>query len=245
MLTGRIYSQGTVCIPKYHISNTPAAKSCHDLSITCVTCHTLRLIDLLNAFETFSVAARSARGDMDGHMATGAVPSSSANGNGSHAGGNGNAARGGEASTSGGPAGWVSLLPLPPTGEVQRTLTCTLTYMHVQLPCCRLACVRRTPLSPNHYHLQGRPCLLAYAGFPSATPNIGLFGLPANRFDMRQRATLDSDGRLRDSLRFIVSPAGAFFRAFILEELAKSIDALSRDQVCFRVNSFPKGEGNE
>lgn len=75
------------------------------------------------------------------------------------------------------------------------------------------------------------PLPLPSTVFVDAQSNIGLFGLPANRFDLRQQKTLDSDGRLREALRFVFSPEGAFFREFIMDELVKSIDALSREQL--------------
>jgi hypothetical protein len=39
-----------------------------------------------------------------------------------------------------------------------------------------------------------------------------------------------SASRTRAALRFIFSPEGATFRDFMLDELVKSIDALSREQ---------------
>lgn len=42
---------------------------------------------------------------------------------------------------------------------------------------------------------------------------------------------LPSNGQTREALRFILSKDGVWFREFILDELVKSIDALSREQV--------------
>jgi aarF domain-containing kinase len=65
--------------------------------------------------------------------------------------------------------------------------------------------------------------------------SVGLFGLPPNRFDVRQGTTLGSQGRLRDALRFVFSPEGALFRSFLQDELVKGVDALSREQLALLV----------
>eukprot|EP00878_Enallax_costatus_P030877 GHUV01033684.1.p1 GENE.GHUV01033684.1~~GHUV01033684.1.p1 ORF type:complete len:571 (+),score=153.33 GHUV01033684.1:111-1715(+) len=137
-----------------------------------------RLIDLLNAFESFTVAAQSSRGDMDQQQAA-----ASSNGNGSS-----------------GLFGNPQLIP--------------------QLP------LLLPPLLLAPGAAFGDGAVAATGG-----PAIGLFGLPANRFDLRQQSTLDSQGRLREALRFIFSPEGSFFRSFIMDEVVKSIDALSREQL--------------
>lgn len=141
-----------------------------------------RLIDLLNAFESFTAASQSSRGDMDQQQQQ-ATSISNGNGNGSS-----------------GLFGNPQLIP-------------------------------RLPL------LFPPPLLVPGAAFgdgaiaAAGVPGVGLFGLPANRFDLRQQNTLDSQGRLREALRFIFSPQGSFFRTFILDEVVKSIDALSREQL--------------
>lgn len=158
-----------------------------------------RLIDLLNAFESFTVASQSSRGDMDREllaeeqasarrMAAAADTSSS----------NGGSSRGSRGSNGVG------------------------IFSPQQLP--QLA-------------LPGGAVFGDGAGMAQAAASgVGLFGLPANRFDMRQQMTLDSQGRLREALRFIFSPQGTFFRSFILDEVVKSIDALSREQLVVLVS---------
>ena len=42
--------------------------------------------------------------------------------------------------------------------------------------------------------------------------------------------TLD-DETARDALTFVLSPEGSFFRDFLLDEIVKGMDAISRDQV--------------
>ena len=61
------------------------------------------------------------------------------------------------------------------------------------------------------------------------------------RFDLRQQTTLNSDGRLREALRFAFAPEGTFFRQFIMDEVVKSIDALSREQLALLVNRLGMG----
>ncbi|KAF6256357.1 ABC1 family-domain-containing protein [Scenedesmus sp. NREL 46B-D3] len=99
-----------------------------------------RLIDLLNAFESFAVASQSSRGDMD-QQAAAAAAAAAANGNG-----------------------------------------------------------RSSSSRPSS-----------------------------------SGSTLDSQGRLREAMRFIFSPEGSFFRTFLLDEVVKSIDALSREQLVLLV----------
>lgn len=59
---------------------------------------------------------------------------------------------------------------------------------------------------------------LAGSGFPAApAAAFGSDGLP-------------QDGRAREALKFMFSEEGRFFREFLMDELVRSIDALSRDQ---------------
>ncbi|WIA14252.1 hypothetical protein OEZ85_002788 [Tetradesmus obliquus] len=153
-----------------------------------------RLIDLLNAFESFAVASQSSRGDMDQEVAAAAAA----------------AARNGSSSSSrNGPFGGG-------VGIFGPQLIPQLPQLPLPLPV------------PGAAFGDGT---VAVAG----APGIGLFGLPANRFDLRQQSTLDSQGRLREALRFIFSPEGSFFRTFLLDEVVKSIDALSREQLVLLV----------
>ncbi|MEW5317018.1 MAG: hypothetical protein WDW38_008351 [Sanguina aurantia] len=78
------------------------------------------------------------------------------------------------------------------------------------------------------------PAFSSLTGAPAATPAMlstplmagaGLSGQAGS-----SRANASSEGA-REALKFIFSPQGAFFREFIMEELVKSIDALSRDQL--------------
>jgi aarF domain-containing kinase len=118
-----------------------------------------RLIDLLNAFESFAVASQSSRGDMDQEAAAAAAAH---NGNGRTSSSSSNGPFGGGIGIFG-----PQLIPQLP-----------------QLP---------LPV-PGAAFGDGT---VAAAGMPG----IGLFGLPANRFDLRQQSTLDSQGRLREALR--------------------------------------------
>lgn len=42
-----------------------------------------------------------------------------------------------------------------------------------------------------------------------------------------------SEGQTREALRFILSPKGVWFREFVMDELVKSVDALSREQAVY------------
>ncbi|GLI71535.1 hypothetical protein VaNZ11_016767 [Volvox africanus] len=64
------------------------------------------------------------------------------------------------------------------------------------------------------------------AATPGATGALSIGGLSSTTTGAR----LGSSSRTRAALRFIFSPEGALFRDFMLDELVKSIDALSREQ---------------
>jgi aarF domain-containing kinase len=119
-----------------------------------------RLIDLLNAFESFTVAAQSSRGDMDQQQLAAA----------SSRGTEGNVA----SSNGRNLGGWEQAGQLLP-----------------QLP--RLPLPLPSPV-PEVAFGDWTVAALSPGG-------VGLFGLPANRFDIRQAETLDSQGRLREALR--------------------------------------------
>lgn len=120
-----------------------------------------RLIDLLNAFESFAVASQSSRGDMDQEQEQAVAAASSSNGNGSRSSSS-------SVSPFGGGVGIFGPQLIP----------------QLQLP---------LPLPGAVF---GDGAVAAVGG-----PGVGLFGLPANRFDLRQQSTLDSQGRLREALR--------------------------------------------
>lgn len=120
-----------------------------------------RLIDLLNAFESFTVASQSSRGDMDQQLL--AEEQASARRQAAAA-----------AGSSGGGSGGVGIF-----GQ----------QLIPQLPQLGL------PLPAGAAFGDGVPMAQAAAN------GVGLFGLPANRFDLRQQMTLDSQGRLREALR--------------------------------------------
>ena len=46
------------------------------------------------------------------------------------------------------------------------------------------------------------------------------------------------DGSTREALKFIVSPQGVWFREFVLDEVVKSVDALSREQLLMLVQQL-------
>lgn len=48
----------------------------------------------------------------------------------------------------------------------------------------------------------------------------------------------DDDTSTREALRFILSPQGVWFREFVLDEVVKSVDALSREQVVLLVQQL-------
>lgn len=145
-----------------------------------------RLIDLLNAFESFTVAASSARGTMDDAPQ---VAASSSGGSGAwQPGGGGWLGGSGGAFGGSAPGAW----PAPLGGLLAA-------------PFALLAPNTGAPAA-------GWPFVGAAVGSGGTQQeqagggSIGLFGLPPNRFDLRQGSgTLDSQGRLREALRFVFS----------------------------------------
>lgn len=151
-----------------------------------------RLIDLLSAFENFSLASNSARGDLDKHMRIAATLSRSAPSGTSTI---------SEPSTSDGGGDW-SPIPIP-------------------------------ALIPNGPNNNGRlwpfpmPGMVgdAAAALPSTLSGATGTQMPSNN------ANIDGSNGVREALRFLFSPEGVLFRDFLMDELVKSIDALSREQL--------------
>lgn len=54
----------------------------------------------------------------------------------------------------------------------------------------------------------------------------------------RDMDRFENSGEVREALKFLFSPEGALFRSFLLDEIVKSIDALSREQTRQLVNSL-------
>lgn len=161
-----------------------------------------RLIDILMAFETFAVNSKSALGD-GRDLSTGA-PAAESN----------RAASGNGASSSGQPAFPVLPFPLfpfppPPTGLFPPPPFFPFPPSPFAAPGMRAtpaAAQGTLPFPPN-----------PFLPFPAA-PAPGA-------------AVPSAEGvRTREALRFMFSDQGKFFREFIMEELARSVDALSRDQ---------------
>jgi aarF domain-containing kinase len=123
-----------------------------------------RLIDLLNAFESFTVASQSSRGDMDQQLLAEEQASARRQAAAAAAARNGGSSSSSSSSSSGG-VGIFGPQLIP----------------QLALPGAAF----------------GDGAGLAQA----AASGVGLFGLPANRFDLRQQMTLDSQGRLREALR--------------------------------------------
>ena len=138
-----------------------------------------RIIDLMEAFETYSKAANSAMGDQgdgkDGERQETMAPPTTA------------------LVPAVGAAPSVPMLPLP-----------------AGLPVPPAGLPLPLPL-PNGAFADG-------AAF--AVPSIGGTSL----------SSLSGGGSSREALSFVLSEEGSFFRSFILEEVVKSVDALSREQ---------------
>jgi len=157
-----------------------------------------RLIDLLDAFETFTEASKSARGDLD--LSLDVVPSS--------------------------PSG---------SGRVNGTLTRSAgisSSLNNSLSTIFNGGGGFSPLfSPETLASNPAGALLAaplaFALAPAAFATSIINNNSNGSFSMGETG----DTRTREALKFVFSPEGAFFREFLLDEVVKSIDALSRDQM--------------
>ena len=145
-----------------------------------------RLVDLLEAFETFSEASKSARGNLDLSPSVFLAPDSSSSGGGPPAPfGRGWEQPGSSNPIFGGAGGlWDALVPASMTAGLAAPL------MALSSP-------------------------MTMGSFAGGVGGGGVGG--------------DSQ-RTREALKFVLSPEGAFFREFLLDEAVKSVDALSRDQ---------------
>lgn len=158
-----------------------------------------RLIDLLDAFETFTEHSRSARGDLDLYT----DPMQQA------------AAQRLAAAAAAGHTAWSDGAPGPASASGRGSL---LGGLQLPFPF-------PFPGLPGSGGGGGGQLAGALSGLGMAplgwvSPNAAL---PGGSIDME-------DSRSREALKFVFSPEGAFFRDFLMEELVKSIDALSRDQ---------------
>ncbi|KAL4452695.1 hypothetical protein ABPG75_008357 [Micractinium tetrahymenae] len=168
-----------------------------------------RLIDLLDAFETFTEASRSARGDLDlpaDPMQQGAAQRLAAS-----------AALGRTSTVPDGSSGAPSTSGRPTLGP--------LPGLPLPLPLPLPGALGLPGGGGTGGQVAGQ--LAGALGALGMAPLLLLApggGVPGGTVDME-------DNRTREALRFVLSPEGAFFRDFLMEELVKSIDALSRDQL--------------
>jgi aarF domain-containing kinase len=136
-----------------------------------------RLIDLLNAFETFTVSSRSASGDFAPPPVALPVPA---------------------------PSVPVPTLPIP---------------------------LRPPPFLPQPQALMD----LVAAATASGQESPGMFRVEAAEKPSASWQTLGREATggtgLRAALLFLLSDSGTFFRTFLMDEIVRSIDALSRSQL--------------
>ncbi|PSC74356.1 putative aarF domain-containing kinase chloroplastic [Micractinium conductrix] len=170
-----------------------------------------RLIDLLDAFETFTEHSRSARGDLDLDQ----DPIQQA------------AAQRLASSQAAAALGRTSTFPDDSSGQASTSGR--------QLP----TGFPSLPGFPTGFPtLPGLPGGGAGAGALAAAFGLGGGGggggtslVPTSSLGLAGASVDFEDSHTREALRFVLSPEGAVFREFLLDELVKSIDALSRDQL--------------
>jgi aarF domain-containing kinase len=162
-----------------------------------------RLIDLLDAFETFTEASKSARGDLDLNLDV--VPSSSSSG-----------------------GGGVINGVLTRSAGISSSLNNSLSTIFGNgnggggfSPLFSPETLASNPAGA----LLAAP--LAFALAPAAFATSIINNNSNGSFSMGETG----DIRTREALKFVFSPEGSYFREFLLDEVVKSIDALSRDQM--------------
>ncbi|KAG1670981.1 hypothetical protein FOA52_014370 [Chlamydomonas sp. UWO 241] len=183
-----------------------------------------RLIDLLTALEDYTEASQSARGDMDkeGGVEIGGLDARARLGRGGAF--TSTMPDGGDASTSGRaplplfpPFPFPFPFPLPGGGGANGG------FGGGGFPQSVPSFMRQVwELSPMNQMLK-----FAQAG-----------AMPSAAAPMPMAARGASAGNTREALRFILSPQGTWFREFVMDELVKSVDALSRDQLFLLVTSL-------
>lgn len=184
-----------------------------------------RLIDLLGALEDYSVASTSALGNLD----TSTSGSSSSSSNGSQRNGGlapwplspfpGGFPPGfppflipGGSGLGGGNGGFGGLTPVSAfLGQLAQVSPLGQALM-VAFP-----------------SQGGGDFALAGGGLGSMSGGRGVTGVSGSSMD---------PGSTREALRFIFSPKGVWFREFVMDELVKSIDAMSRGQVLLLVRQL-------
>ncbi|GAX72999.1 hypothetical protein CEUSTIGMA_g451.t1 [Chlamydomonas eustigma] len=173
-----------------------------------------RLIDLLGALEDYSVASTSARGEMD------LEPLTASSSPGSQVGRNGgftSTMPGQELPSSSGRLVW----PLPGFG---------LPFPGPFLPGGGGGAL--VPASAFFGQLaQLSPFVQAF-GFTDALPAETNPGLANSTSSQSSPVSMSgSNSNTREALRFILSKDGVWFREFVMDEMVKSIDAMSREQL--------------
>ena len=158
-----------------------------------------RLIDILVAFETFKANSQTARGDMDAERAAAADSAARPAGAGPGAGA--------------APFPFPFPFPFPPAGGA--------APFPFPVPA---GFEGATAFPPFPFPLpSGAVAGAPWGGWPGAAP--APWGAPAEAAP----AAAPASGSTREALKFVLSPDGEFFREFLLDEVVKSVDALSRD----------------
>ena len=177
-----------------------------------------RLIDLLGALEDYGVASTSARGEMD---SIGASPAASLGGG--RAGGftstmpdDSSSSSGRRAASPGGFSFPFPGFPFPGSSDSWQadglgSLVPASAFFN-----------QMVQMSPFSQALGLVPALAGGGGGGSSWPSAGGGG----------------DSQTREALKFIVSPQGVWFREFVLDEVVKSVDALSREQLLMLVQQL-------
>ena len=109
----------------------------------------------------------------------------------------------------------------------------------------------RAPTSPNPPNANPLEGILAAVASLPGFPFPGVAPAPVPDFRAASRAAGpiraagaagNEDAQTREALQFVLSPEGAFFREFLLDEAVKGIDALGRDNAARVLRDFGLGD---
>ncbi|KAF5829955.1 ABC1 family-domain-containing protein [Dunaliella salina] len=170
-----------------------------------------RFIDLLSALEDFQVSSTSAMGDHGSVRAEGPVrvPFSSS------------------VPASSGSGASENMLALPP-GEDSNGGDGNLSLSEVGVPNFSLPLLQPVATSLSFLQPVAMPVLET---FPlGRTLNTNLMASVGQDAAIVRGTIGANSSTQREAVRFMLSPEGTWFRQFVMDELVKSIDALSRDQ---------------
>ncbi|GJP56087.1 hypothetical protein CLOM_g15146 [Closterium sp. NIES-68] len=175
-----------------------------------------RFIDVMEAFETFAANAKSGRGAQFADW-------------GADAGGGGEGVGAGNGAAANGAAAGADV-DVEEVVIVNGSATDVAVSTSLALPSSSSSSTSPSSSQPPPLF---PPFLLPSSPFDSLFPTTAI-AFPEASLQLSEAEL--SSGNARAALAFILSPRGAFFRDFILDEVVKGVDALAREQIASLLN---------